>query len=676
MMFKKMKKIMSLGLAATVLLVGCGGSTTKNESAETSGDATNGTSTKTEQSSDLVVIRFGSHAGNSMNPDYKDPVTGEYSMSEEEREIRLAAMQKVKDELNVQIEWVQYPGDTTETLLQSVMAGDPIADVVNLYTNSQATILGQNVLQPLDEYADLLGENPPDKIYDKYYFMSVSGGGVHPLSPLFFNISYIEQVDALKENGKTVYPTDLYKEGKWTWSVFEEYLAKIDAHFANSQAPERPEKRIDAFITDYSETLYNAIHAAGGAVYGNDGLGVESQEVIDSVAFVQRLIDKKLLKSEVVEGTSDVPWNFQEEPFKKGESVFTNLEDWRLGGSVAAAAERGQSIGFIPFPRPDSMAFDDPAYQQLRTGGESWGILRGVDPEKIPLAIEAYFLYNQEKGRLEKELAGDVEAKGKIFIPIDLFHPEIGADMEEIYYESTARTVVNEFANMTGVYWRFVDVAGDSLYGVDGSPRYEVAIKAKKAIMEDRIAEIQAILNTTEAKDNIKPKFESVEGTTPYAFPKGTDPVSIKWNEKFTATDNIDGGLDMSKAAFDISATDFNTVGVYSKGVVGAIKDSAENEGKVNLDIIIYDADNKEVPTVTLKEESRKIAIDEDSAKINWAGDFVEVAADKDGIDLKSNITADLSELDTTAAGTYTVALTVTDFAGNVTTVEAAVVVE
>ncbi|MGL4738950.1 MAG: hypothetical protein ACRCW2_15985, partial [Cellulosilyticaceae bacterium] len=399
-MFKRVKKIMSLGLAATMLLVGCGGSTgtaTKNEDAGTS------TGTKAEKSSEPVVIKFGSHAANSMNPDYKDPVTGELAMGEEDREAILGAMQKVKDELNVQIEWVQYPGDVTESLLQSVMAGDPIAHVVNLYTNSQATVLGQNVLQPLDDYAEYLGENPPAKIYGKNYFMMVGGGQTHPLSPLFFNINYIEQVDALKENGKTVYPTDLYLDGKWTWSVFEDYLAKIDAHYANSQGPVRPENRIDAYRTDYSETVYNAIHAAGGAVYGDDGLGVESQPVLDAVAFVQRLIDKRLLTCEIIEGTSDTPWNSQGTPWLSGESVFTNLEDWRSSEASAKAAERGQSIGFIPFPRPDSMAFDDPAYQQLRTGGESWGILRGTDPEIIPLAIQAFNMYWEERWGMNKE---------------------------------------------------------------------------------------------------------------------------------------------------------------------------------------------------------------------------------------------------------------------------------
>ena len=79
-----------------------------------------------------------------------------------------------------------------------------------------------------------------------------------------------------------------------------------------------------------------------------------------------------------------------------------------------------------------------------------------------------------------------------------------------------------------------------------------------------------------------------------------------------------------------------------------------------------------------MKEEMRTITVGEESANINWANDFVEAATDKDGLDLKSKVVADLSEIDTTTAGTYNVAITVTDYAGNeaTQTIEVQVVAE
>ena len=650
-MNKNFKKALTLGLACTMVLTGCA-----------SGQEASGTDGK-GNGSDPVVIRFGSHAGNAMNPDYKDPVTGEYAMSEEYREITLAAMQKVEDELNVKIEWVQFPGETTEVLLQSVMAGDPVADVVNLYANSQGTILGQNILQPLDDYLGYFKEEAPAPLYGKHYFLSVAGDYTHPLSPLFYNIDYIEQVDALKENGKTVYPTDLYKAGKWTWSTFEDYLSKIEAHYANSQAPERPEKRIDAYRTDYTETLIQAIHSAGGSIYGDEGLGIESQATKDAVAFVQRLVDKNLLVSELQEGTSNRPYNAQGAPFNQGESVFTNIEDWRSGEAAAKAAERGESIGFIPFPRPDHMAFDDPNYRQVRTGGETWGILRGTDEEKIPLAIQAFEMFMEEETRLKKEL--EAGTSSEIKLTIDTYHPEIGLDMQEIYKESIGRTTVNEYANMTGIYWDFMEIAGDAIYGIGGSPSYDVAIEAKKALITDKINSVEALLSTTETKDNVPPAFTEIEAGKSYVLPVGTDPASIDWKGNYTVKDNLDGELDPNQITIDTSAVDFNVPGNYQGGVIGTLKDSNGNEGKVKINVVVYDDKNTTAPTITIKEEVRKIALNEDTSTINWANDFVDTAVDKDGLDLKANIVADLSELDTTTAGTYKVTLSVVDYAGN-----------
>lgn len=671
----KFSKLCAMGLVAVLGLTGCSGG-----NATQTGDS--GQSSKTEQSGQTpTVIRIGSHAANAMNPDYKDPATGEYSMGEVDREIRLQAMQKVEDELNVKIEWVQFPGDTTEVLLQTVMAGDPIADVVNLYANSQGTILGQNVLQPLDDYMDAFLDPAalPAPIYGKQYFIEVSGNQTHPLSPLFYNINYIEQVDALKENGRTIYPTDLYKEGKWTWSVFEDYLQKIDAHYANSRAPERPENRIDAYRTDYTETLIQAMHSAGGSIYGADGLGIESEGTKKAVAYVENLINKGLVKTELVEGTSRRPYNAQGLPFELGESVFTNIEDWRSGGAAAKATERGESIGFIPFPRPDDMAFDDPNYRQVRTGGESWGILRGVDEGKIPLAIKTYQMFNEELTRLTQEVVSGGEGeKRRIPLAIDLFHEEIGLDMEEIYYESTDRSVVNEFSNMTGIYWNFMVMAGDSIFGIDGSPRYDVAVESKKSTIIERIESIESILNSGEVRDNIPPAFTEIEAGKTYAFPKGTDLNAVDWGANFKVEDNVDGVLDVAQVQWDTSAVDTNTVGFYRNGVIGAIMDANENEGKKGIHVTIYDETNTQAPSLVVKEEIRAITVGEESANINWVNDFIETSTDRDGLDLKASVKVDLSEIDTTTIGTYNVTFTVEDYAGNEasTTVEINVVAE
>ncbi|MEG0952527.1 MAG: hypothetical protein RSE96_11425, partial [Niameybacter sp.] len=213
------------------------------------------------------------------------------------------------------------------------------------------------------------------------------------------------------------------------------------------------------------------------------------------------------------------------------------------------------------------------------------------------------------------------------------------------------------------------------LWGANSSPSFDVAFEAQKNIITDKIGGIEALLNTDEIKDNVSPAIEKLAADEIFAVPVGTDPSSINWAEKFKAVDNLDGELDITKAVFNVEVTDFNTVGEYEKGLVVTIQDLSENTGKSNNNVIVYDANNKEVPTITLKEEYRALTLEEETAKINW-NDFVETAVDKDGINIKSSLHADLSTLDTTTKGEYEIPLTVTDFAGNVAEVVLPVTVE
>ena len=670
---KKVKRIFKLLLASsTLMLVACSGGEKPEVTPVGAGASTTKEKVKKEENIEPVVIRYGSHSAYEEDPYYKDSVTGEYKMGEEERQLRIAALEKVKDELNVELKFVQYPGDVTEVLLQSVIANDPLCDIARIYANGQGTLLAQNVLQPVDDYMELLGDNPPPKIYDKQYFIEIEGDHTHPLAPLMFNINYIEQVDALKENGKIVYPTDLYLKEEWTWSTFEDYLEKIDKHFMNVPSPQRQEQRIEAYWTDYRDTTLQALHSAGTSIYGANGLEIATDRTKKAIGFMSGLYQRGLMKSPQREGSSKPDSSAAKTGFINGEAVFCNLEDWRTGEATGVAAERGDSIGFIPFPRPDDMTLDDPNYRQVRIGGESYALVRGIDKEKIPLAIQSFQLYNKIVGELKSEMN---EGEQSIDLSFDLFHPVIGQDMLDIYNESLDKTYVNETSNVLGIHVEFNDIVGRALYGFEGTPQFDVAIEAEKGIIENRIAEVQTMLNSGVYVDNINPKVAQATSEI-YAFPAGTVPESILWKEKFTAKDNVDGDIDMKQAVIDTRSCDFPQIGTYNPGVKVTVKDAAGNEGSSEYPIVIYNPNNTTAPTIKLKEAYRKIAKDEDTAAINWQQDFVESAIDADELDLISFIEADISQLDTSAAGSYTIQLTVTDYNGNKGVVDLVVEVE
>ena len=80
-----------------------------------------------------TVVRLGTHWVPSLDPNWVDPLTGEGYMAEDKRLASLNALDIVLDELNVEIEFVEYTGDIREQFLQSVIAQDPVADVVLMW---------------------------------------------------------------------------------------------------------------------------------------------------------------------------------------------------------------------------------------------------------------------------------------------------------------------------------------------------------------------------------------------------------------------------------------------------------------------------------------------------------------------------------------------------------------
>jgi ABC-type glycerol-3-phosphate transport system substrate-binding protein len=124
------KKLISMVLILAMLISvfsGCS-KKSKNDSEKTSNSATTAPS-KAAASKETKVLRFGTHYVPGLDPNYKDPTTGEYTMPEAERQAALAALDAVKKQMNVEIEFVQYATDTRSELITSVLANNPVCDM-------------------------------------------------------------------------------------------------------------------------------------------------------------------------------------------------------------------------------------------------------------------------------------------------------------------------------------------------------------------------------------------------------------------------------------------------------------------------------------------------------------------------------------------------------------------
>jgi hypothetical protein len=678
---KKRFRILSLLLCLVLVLSAC---TTKKDDETTTTDPTTAPTEAAEETTDEVVpsgepvvIKWGHNWTREMDTNFVDPVTNEPALGQEELNARIYAEQQVLEKLNVKIEFVQYPTDLTECILQSVLAGDPIADIVRITNGSQGQILAQNVLQPIDEFSELFADEDDKWMYwgqvygHNYFLNNVMRFGSSDL--LSYNIGMLSKVEALKVDGKTKYPADYFVEGNWTWSVFEDYLQKVNDHFKQEWDGYR------AYQTDYRAATLQAIYANGGEVYGDNGIGLNTDPAKEAVSYVDRLVQKGLMFSEnQYNGNADVVGLMDTWRFQWGHSAFVNLPQWLARDMVGQFADRGDAMGFVPFPRPDGVALDDPSYRQLNDATDCYGIPKGVSKEKAELAVKVFKEYTSA---YHKKMAGSDKAmdfvksedsarNAAIRLNFDITNEEYGANIFKAfqYLTEDRNTAVNDYSKMAGIYdvWSH-DILGNSLYGVNGTPKYSVQVEAVMGQITEIMDNYATVLSGTAIIDNVKPKFTTVEGLK-LLFPAGTDPATVDWKQYVTAADNVDGELDLANATIDYSEIDFNAVAKYDGKLHYSIKDTTGNEGTDNKSVTIYDGNNTTAPTLAMKAEYRTVKVDEDSAQINWKDEFVETATDKDGLDIKETVSADLSELDTTTPGEYNVAITITDFAGNTAT--------
>jgi hypothetical protein len=254
-------------------------------------------------------------------------------------------------------------------------------------------------------------------------------------------------------------------------------------------------------------------------------------------------------------------------------------------------------------------------------------------------------------------------------LAVDVTNEDYGDKMLEAwkYMHSNQNVQLNEYFRAVGLFTQWVfDILLDSLYRVNGASQFSVQVEAKLPVINDVLNTIQTSLSSTGAVDNIPPRFTDI-GNTQMAFAAGTDPAAIDWSVYLEANDGVDGVIDFANVVIDSSGINFTRPGRDENAAVFTVHDKAGNEDRVEKTDIVFDGANTTPPSLTVRSDFRTIRLNENTDGINWRGDFINTATDKDGIDIRDSVFADLSELNTTVAGTYGVTLYVRDYAGNET---------
>lgn len=631
-----------------------------------------------------TIVRYGSHWTAGWNPNEIDPATGSYTMTDEaDRQLRLTAEAAVLAKHNVKIEHVQYAQDVRSELVLSVLAGNPCCEIARMWNGSESTVLAQNVLQPLDDYAYIFEGADwmwPTAIYGHNYFLNANVAFTQYF-PMVVNLTMLDAVPSLKEaDGTTLYPMELLEQGKWTWTNFKDYLGKVHAFYSNTPAPEGcVNPNIVAYEVDYRQSGLSAMFSNGGGIYGDTGLIANSQESIEAVKFYRELMELGYAEDPDTYNGWEPLWCQPGYDWGRGGAVFADCHSWGVKGEGDHLTERGESYAIMPFPAADRLVSVvdgvvtyDPAYQQVVSVGDIDGVLKGISPEMTKLALEVYRTY-WETYYIEqaKQAGADITSMDQYKAAVakdqatkfglDIFNETYGEGVLNAWIFNSENCIPNNVAGNLGLTLTWEHTIAKGLMGVEAMPAYEIAIEARKSLFDDVLAETAAILGTDELNDNQGP---AVTASGKVVIELNGDLTAVDWTQHFSAEDGFDGVMDPALATIETEGrVDITVAGKYQAKAI--FTDKAGNTGDAKVDVIVYDPANTVAPTLTLVEEIPTIALDAES--VDWKA-FVAEAKDVAGIDL--DVVADDSMLDVSMPDVYTVVLSVTDFAGNTTSVE------
>lgn len=687
-------------LFVSLLLTACNGGKTKTSDTSpvvTEPEETTEPTEPTEPGTkDPVLIRVAIWWPEGDDPRYRDPVTGEYpdTMPLALREAKLKALETVLEELNVDMQFVPYSLPIEQEILQSVLAGDPVAEIVGMWGGIQHVILSQNVLQDLTPYRDLFGEEAfwllgPMDMYGKTLGFAQWPMSGFPAWPLVYNITYLKECDTLKEkysdeDGDVILPSQLWEEGLWDWETFRDYLAQVKkCTWDVGKIGGTRGRTVHPFEEDYRQ-LYNYLLAANGEyIVRPDGtLGVDSEASIEVIEFMQGLMRDNLMWAETYDDGYTPGWTWNGNNFSWGEAVFTSIHHWGLDAAVAEFTSRGEEMGIVPYPVGPKVKENPEKYKyhNIYTGGNTFGIPKGIDEETTKLAIKAWVMYNAEtiKNLGYKNTQEYIEAVNKEtavkYFPIT--DDKYGESLLKSYNDWLASFEFDS-GEMLGVVAPLHDTVAKLCANYNQDAR--TTIDQEMQIYENMIAGLREILEADDLVDNQAPVFEQLKELV---FAVGTDLESIDWSEYFDAYDiGMDKSFSIADVEFDYSGVD-NSVASNTSKLKLTGKDKYGNERIEEYTVIFFDPNDDEAPVIErVNEDEIVFNIDTNLSGINWT-DYVKAydriydsyPVDDGGneivFDLNSRLEVDLSYVDVSTPGEYTAIFKVKDYAGNETTFE------
>lgn len=444
-----------------------------------------------------ITIRYlNVGKGSILNPEAKD-------LKPEEIEERKENLAKIEKEWNVKLEFPDAPevdwAKVPEALAKAHAAGDDYADIYDISRVYLPTLARNKAVADL---SDILKNA---KIPKKYLDTATIGDHIYGVAPFIAGEGLFYNRKMINDAGMDKTPSEMFAEGKWSYSDFISYLEELASKLPADTKP---------FLIDPYYWLTFAPGGNGSTIVDPSGkLKYTEPAMVESLEVLKTLKDKGLLFDPIKnEDGKDDYWSTPGETFEKGTGVaMTHRATWQ-------AAELVDKIdfGYVPYPWGSNVTVDESKvgqkdayltlsdnYHATAYDAATFVMRAGIEELGNPEDIFYFLLSISDQDYMLKQYLidnGELEEEEKEYDP-RFFSDELDV---ELYEFNLSRERFEAYPSVAGHF-----KIASAYYGVmEGKDSVRAALEANIEADQAELDKVYGLVPIEESEDSSEEQSE------------------------------------------------------------------------------------------------------------------------------------------------------------------------
>jgi len=311
---------------------------------------------------------------------------------------RQELQRQVEEQYNVIINYQNYPASASwgpsrvSSIIQSSVAGEPLSDIYWITSDWIQELVNGNAIADVSKYMSTIGANIDPAYSDigeyqggiygfESYKPTMSGG-------LFYNADLVTSLGVAN-------PTELYLDGDWNWSTFEDWATQVQTAL-DGQADEM--YALGGMLSYYAKYM---ITLNGGSLINKQTgrVSFAQNPALETYDFLHTLYNKGLFEPNPQYDAGSPLWMSGKVAMHPGDLWFVSADNrW---GNIPF------ELGFVPYPVADDFTGE---YTSPISGVAVMSVASGMTPEREELvfrvwnALQLWETDEQERDNFELSL--------------------------------------------------------------------------------------------------------------------------------------------------------------------------------------------------------------------------------------------------------------------------------